>query len=197
MSRLGGVEGNERLTDSLALVLFALLGLEALTTLDLSGYLAVHIFLGLLLLPLVSLKVASTAWRAGRYYGGSHEYRAKGPPRLVPRLLAPPLVAATTLLFATGVAFLATGRRGGLLLTLHAASFAVWGGIMVVHVLWYLPRVARHGLADWLRPFPGGSLRRALVLGGVVVGAVVALATYSVQDSWLDRPHHHDHHRAR
>ena len=53
MRRLGGVDGNERLTDELALVLLILLVLEAATTLDLSAYLAVHIFLGLVLLPAV------------------------------------------------------------------------------------------------------------------------------------------------
>jgi CheY-like chemotaxis protein len=121
------VEGNERLTDALALVLLILLGVEAATTLDLSAYLAVRIFLGLLLLPAVSLKLASTGWRAARYYAGPSEHRSKGPPRILLRLLAVPLVASTLVLFGTGVAFLVTGRGSGILLDLHAGSFAVWG----------------------------------------------------------------------
>jgi hypothetical protein len=40
---------------------------ETLTTLSLRSYLPVHIFLGLLLLPPVALKLASTGWRFLRY----------------------------------------------------------------------------------------------------------------------------------
>jgi hypothetical protein len=62
----GGSEGNERLTSTIGLALLALFAVEAATTLSLSTYLNVHIFLGLLLLPAVSLKLASTGWRAIR-----------------------------------------------------------------------------------------------------------------------------------
>jgi hypothetical protein len=197
IGRLGGIEGNQRLTEALALMLFVLLAVESATTLDLSAYLAAHIFLGLLLLPAVSLKLASTGWRATRYYTGAADYRSKGPPSLLLRLLAPPLVAATVVLFGTGVAFLVTGRGGGLLLTLHAASFAVWGAIMAVHVLSYLRRVLSDGLADWQpqRALPGARLRQTLLFGSLVAGAALALATLPSQSTW--RSHHHDHHHDR
>jgi hypothetical protein len=194
---LGGVEGNQRLTEALALVLFVLLAGESATTLDLSAYLAVHIFLGLVLLPAVSLKLASTGWRATRYYTGAAAYREKGPPSPLLRLLAPPLVVATVVLFGTGVAFLVTGTGGGLLLTLHAASFAVWGVIMVVHVLSYSVRVLRGALADWQpqRALAGARLRQTLVFGSLLAGAALALTTLPAQSAW--RSHHHDHHRDR
>jgi hypothetical protein len=178
---------------ALALVLLILLGLETVTTLDLSAYLPVHIFLGLALLPAVSLKLASTGWRAARYYTGSVAYRSLGPPRMLLRLLAPPFMAATVILFGTGVAFLVTGRSGGLLLTLHAAGFVVWGVLMVVHVLAYLPRVLTDGLADWRqrRALAGARSRRMLLIASLAAGLVVALATYSVQSYWLS--HHHRH----
>ena len=54
----GGHAGNDRLTSSVGLVLFVLLTVEALTTLALSSYLSVHMFLGLLLLPPIVLKLA-------------------------------------------------------------------------------------------------------------------------------------------
>ncbi len=189
----GGLEGNERLTDAVALVLLVLLALEAATTLDLSAYLAVHLFLGLLLLPAVSLKLASTGWRAARYYTGPSDYRTKGPPRILLRVLAVPLVAATLVLFGTGVAFLVTGDGGGILLELHVVSFGVWGVIMVVHVLAYLPQVLRHGLADWQprHALAGAGPRRALVVGSLAAGAVLAVASYPAQTAWLS--HHHDH----
>jgi hypothetical protein len=59
---LGGADGNERLSVALGVPLVVLLALEVLTTLDLPSYLSVHMFLGLVLLPAVSLKVASTSW---------------------------------------------------------------------------------------------------------------------------------------
>jgi len=66
-----GPAGNHRLTSSVGLVLLLLLGVEALTTLALHSYLSLHIFLGLLLLPPLAIKLASTGWRFVRYYTGS------------------------------------------------------------------------------------------------------------------------------
>jgi hypothetical protein len=189
-SRGGGVEGNERLTSTVGLVLVVLLVVEAATTLSLSTYLPVHIFLGLVLLPAVSLKLASTGWRAFRYYAHSPSYRLAGPPRLAMRLLAPLLVAATVVLFGSGVAFLVSGDRGGALLSIHAVSFGVWGVLMIVHVLVYLRLAVRRGLADWraaTRAADGATPRRALLGAAVAAGVVVALATYPAQTAWLAR----------
>ncbi len=184
----GGPEGNERLTSTIGLALLALLAVEAATTISLSTYLNVHVFLGLLLLPAISLKLASTGWRALRYYSGSRRYRVLGPPLLVMRLLAPLLVAATLVLFGSGVAFLVTGDRGGTLLTIHAVSFGVWGVLTIVHILVYLRRALHLGLADWravTRSAEGASLRRRLLVGSLAVGIAVALATYPIQTAWL------------
>jgi hypothetical protein len=169
----GGPEGNERLTSTVALVLVILLVVEAATTLALHSYLPVHIFLGLLLLPPVALKLASTGWRFVRYYTGSAPYRLKGPPELWLRLLAPLLIASTVVLFGTGVAFLVAGRGGGLLLSVHAVSFGIWGVLMIVHVLAYLTRVLRHGLADWRPAIPGhgGPGRRCRRRSRYILGA--------------------------
>ena len=67
-ARYWGPPGNERLTISTGLALLVLLAVETLTTLSLRSYLRVHMFLGLLLLPPVALKLASTGWRFLRYY---------------------------------------------------------------------------------------------------------------------------------
>jgi hypothetical protein len=194
----GGPEGNERLTSTVGLILVVLLVVEAATTLSLSSFLPVHIFLGLLLLPPIVLKLASTGWRFVRYYTGSKPYRLKGPPELLLRLLAPALVASTVVLFGTGVAFLIVGRGGGLLLTAHVVSFVIWGVLITVHVLAYLRHVLRHGVADWrpaARSLAGAKLRRYAVAGAVAAGVVVGLGTYSVQTAWLSsrRHHHHEH----
>jgi membrane protein implicated in regulation of membrane protease activity len=124
---------------STGLILLVLLAVETLTTLALRSYLPVHIFLGLLLLPPVGLKLASTGWRFMRYYTRNKPYRLEGPPRLLLRVLAPLLVASTLTLFGSGVALLIVGHGGGLLLGLHAVSFGVWGVVMIVHVLAIYP----------------------------------------------------------
>src|SRR5579862_573502 len=112
-ARAAGPQGNERLTCSTGLVLLVLLAIETLTTLALRTYLNVHLFLGLLLLPPVTLKLASTGWRFARYYTRNESYVLAGPPRLLLRMLAPLLVASTLGLFGTGVAMIVVGHRGG------------------------------------------------------------------------------------
>jgi hypothetical protein len=195
---VGGTDGNERLTSTVGLVLIVLLVVEAATTLALSSLLHMHLFLGLLLLPIV-LKLASTGWRFIRYYTGSAPYRLKGPPDLLLRMLAPLLVGATFVLFGTGVAFLIAGHGGGILLTAHVVSFVIWGVLMIVHVLAYLRHVISRGVADWrpaARAVAGAKLRRYVVAGALAAGIVVGLGTYSVQTAWLSRRGHHHHERA-
>jgi hypothetical protein len=193
--RAAGPEGNKRLTTSIGLVLLALLGTEALTTLRLRSYLPVHIFLGLLLLPPVVLKLASTGWRFVRYYTHSPSYRHEGPPQLLLRVLAPVLVVSTLSLFGTGVALLIVGHGDGTLNSLHGISFGVWGVVMIVHVLAYIARTLRVGTDDWRRracdSVAGARTRRALVASAILIGVALALATYSAQRAWLN--HRHDH----
>ena len=201
VARAWGPPGNERLTTSTGLVLLVLLAVETLTTLSLRSYLPVHIFLGLLLLPPVALKLASTGWRFLRYYSGNKAYRHEGPPRLLLRVLAPLLVASTLTLFGSGVAMIVVGHGGGLLLSVHAVSFGVWGVLMIVHVLAYIARTLRLGPADWLpgaeRVVAGLRSRRAALAGALLAGAIIALATYPTQQAWLSHRHEHrDRHAA-
>jgi len=194
-ARAWGPAGNERLTTSTGLVLLILLAVETLTTLSLRSYLPVHIFLGLLLLPPVALKLASTGWRFIRYYTRNKLYRREGPPSLLLRMLAPLLVASTLTLFGSGVALIVAGHGGGLLLSLHAVSFGVWGVLMIVHVLAYIARTLRVGPADWLphaeQVVAGARSRRAALGGAVLAGAIVALATYPAQQTWLSHRREH------
>jgi hypothetical protein len=196
-ARAWGPPGNERLTTSIGLVLLVLLGIETLTTLALHSYLSEHIFLGLLLIPPVALKLASTGWRFFRYYTNSKPYRLEGPPRLPLRLLAPLLVLSTLTLFGSGVALIIVGHGGGPLLQLHAASFAVWGILIAIHILAYLTRLLRVGLADWRHhtapSVTGARSRRAALLGALLAGLLLALTTYPAQDAWLDHHHQHPH----
>ena len=145
----------------------------------------------------MALKLASTGWRFARYYRRNEPYRLAGPPRPMLRILAPFLVASTLLLFGTGVAMLIEGHGGGELRTLHTFSFIAWGALIGVHVLAYLARIVHDGSADWRRPagavVAGVRSRRALLVGSLLAGVVVALATYSTQQSFLSHRHHHHH----
>jgi hypothetical protein len=125
----GGTEGNARLIGLTGLVLLVLLAVEGVTILDIVPLLSVHVFVGLLLIPPVALKLAATGYRLVRYYTRAAEYVRKGPPLLLMRMIvAPGLVAATLVLFATGVTLLAVGPSGAIVLGLHKASFIVWLG---------------------------------------------------------------------
>ena len=196
----GGPEGNERLTAATAAVLFVLLAAEGVTIVFLRPLLSAHVFIGMLLIPPVALKVASTGWRFVRYYSGDRGYREKGPPLLPLRLLAPLVVASTVSLFATGVALLVVGPGRGFVLGLHKASFAVWLVTTGLHVLAHLRRVPGLAALDWRRRDPrpvGGSFaRRTLLAGTLVAGAILAIATARYAQPWVHWAavfHGHDH----
>ena len=59
----GGSEGNARLTGMTGAVLILLLAAEGATILRIRGLISVHIFFGMLLIPPVLLKLASTGYR--------------------------------------------------------------------------------------------------------------------------------------
>lgn len=107
----GGSAGNAQLTAAVATVLLVLLAVEGATLLNLRSLLTVHAFVGMLLIPVVVLKLASTGWRMVRYYARAEEYVRHGPPHVVLRVLVGPVVVASTAtLFGTGVALLAAGQ---------------------------------------------------------------------------------------
>lgn len=184
----GGPDGNERLTAASAAVLFLMLAAEGVTILSIRQLLSVHVFIGMLLVPPVALKLASTTWRFVRYYRGSRPYREKGPPLLPLRLLAPVVVASTVAVFVTGIALLIQGPGRGIVLGLHKASFVVWLVATGVHVLAYLSRVPRLAAADWssrASTVPGSLARRSLLAGVVTAGAILAVSTVQYAGPWL------------
>lgn len=161
-----------------AVVLLVLLFLEGLTLLGVRQHLNIHVFVGMLVLPPVLVKIGSTTWRFARYYGGSPAYRRKGPPPVILRLLGPALVVVTVLMFGSGVALVLTPRSGGSqLLFIHKASFVLWFGAMVIHVLGHLAETARLAPLDFVRrtrsQVAGASARQWLVVASLVLGAVL------------------------
>jgi hypothetical protein len=180
----GGSAGNEQLTAIVATLLLVLLAAEGVTILGIGSLMTWHAFIGVLLIPVVALKIASTGWRMLRYYLRGEEYVRRGPPDLVLRLLvAPVLVASTIVVFSTGVALLALGQTQGLLVGLHKASFVVWAGAFGLHLLTRLTTL----LPGLRQRLPGLALRAALITGALAAGIVLATATLPAADHLQDR----------
>jgi hypothetical protein len=168
-------------------LLLVLLAAEGATLMSMHSLLAMHVFIGMLLVPPVALKLAATGWRFFRYYGGRRDYVRKGAPAPLMRFLVAPVVVVSTLgLFGSGVALVAAGPGHPLLLGLHKASFAVWFLAMSAHVLAYVLRIPALVGADLGRRerLPGVTPRRWLVAGALVTGATLAWATLPLVDPW-------------
>jgi len=181
---VGDSAGNEQLTLAVAALLLLLLAVEGTTLLNVRSLLTVHAFVGMLLIPVIALKTASTGWRFLSYYRGGEEYVKRGPPHVVLRLLvAPVLMLSTFVLFSTGVVLLARDQTSGTIVGLHKASFIVWLGAASLHVLAHLLRLP--GL--WRLRAPGVALRAVLVGASLVAGAMLATATLPAADRLQDR----------
>jgi hypothetical protein len=185
---VGGSGGNQQLTALVAAILLLLLAVEGATLLQIRSLLTVHAFVGMLLIPVVGLKLASTGWRMLRFYLGGEDYVRLGPPHIVLRVLvAPVLVLSTVVLFGTGVALLVLGQTHGTVVGLHKASFVVWVGAAGLHVLAHAPK-----LPGLLRSRAGGTARRLTLVATVIVaGVVLATATLPSADRLQDRATSH------
>jgi hypothetical protein len=203
----GGTTGNERLTAATGVLLLAPLAVIGVTLLSLRSLLSVHLFVGMLLIPPVLLKMASTGYRFMRYYTHNPTYVRKGPPQVLLRALAPLVVLSTVVVLASGVVLLFAGPSSrNTLLPIHKISFIAWAAVTALHLLGHLP-----GLGSTLRPDYGpraqltgaqlssdvtGRAGRFLALGGALVaGVVLAVVLIPEFGPWLHSSgvFHHDH----
>jgi hypothetical protein len=188
----GGAAGNERLTALSGMVLLALFAAEGVTILSVRRLLTLHFFLGMLLIGPVVLKACSTIYRFLRYYGRAAEYRRKGPPALLLRLLGPVVLLTSVSVIGTGVMLAVTGPGARMWLLLHKASFVLWFGAMTVHVLahvWRLPRLARGDLASKAgrratEVLAGRAARWLLLTASVLAGLLLAVLTIHRAGAW-------------
>lgn len=185
-----GAEGNARLTAVNAAVLLVLLAAEGFTVLGVRQMLTPHVFIGMVLVPPVLLKCASTLWRFGRYYAGAPAYRRKGPPPVLLRLLGPAVVLLTLVLLISGVALLLVSRaQMPFLLKVHKASFILWFGAMAVHVLGHLAEVARLAPRDWLRrsrrEVAGAGARQWLTAASLIAGVLLGYLLIGRVGPWI------------
>lgn len=202
----GGIDGNEQLTATAGVILIVLFAVLGVTILRIGQLLWLHLFLGLLLLGPVLLKVASTAYRFTRYYLRAAIYLTKGPTMLALRAMGPAFVAATVVVFVTGIVLLYEGPRNRATpLLIHKASFVVWLGLLGLHLLAHVPglprslRAVRLGAGDSLEQTGSdGSAGRWIALVGALVGgavlAIVLIPHFSVWTAPGALPHHHHRH---
>jgi hypothetical protein len=195
----GGTIGNERLTALTGAALLILLAILGITILQLRPLLSVHLFLGMLLIPPVLLKLASTGYRIVRYYTRDGAYRLRGAPPTALRVLGPVVVLTTFVVFASGVVLLFVGPSSrGVLLPLHKVSFIAWLVFTGVHVLAHAPTVLR-ALGEETGRLPGepavaGRDGRALALtGALAAGVVLAVLLVPEFSAWLSWSAHHFH----
>jgi hypothetical protein len=179
----GGPRGNRHLTAVLGALLLAGIVAELATlVLGLQQTLTLHIALGVALIPVVLLKLASTGWRMIRYYTRAPAYRAEGPPRPFLRGIAPLVVGSTLALLGSGVGLVVAGPQAHFFRALHSASFAIFLLVVGAHALAHLPKLRRFAFADRAQ---GHALRRAAVGFALVSGGAVAVAAAQSAGPWV------------
>jgi hypothetical protein len=194
----GATTGNELLSATAGGMLIVLLAVIGLTIVALRPLLAVHLFVGTLLIGPVALKLCSTGYRFVRYYTGNPSYRRKGPPALPLRLIAPIVVLSTVVVLASGVALLFAGPGSrDTLLPIHKVSFIIWVAFTGLHVLAHLPTMLRgirtdYGRSPQLSAYVDGRAGRAFSLAGALTGGVVlAILVIPQFGPWLHANHLH------
>ena len=168
------VTGNLILTSHAGLILLFALVLLYLSGLAFTPLRPVHFALGFALIPILVVKLASTAWRAIGYYFHRDAYRAAGPPWLLPRMIALPLAVAAVLATASGVVLWSEGSDHGTWAAVHIDSVIALGIVVVVHLAVYLRKAVRasaKSLAATTVTRPEHVIVWALLLG-LVAGAI-------------------------
>jgi hypothetical protein len=193
-------DGNARLTALVGAFLLAPVAVEVATILlGVHLFMSWHVFFGLALIPAVLLKLASTGWRFARYYTRSEAYVEHGAPRLAMRLLAPVFVAATVVLFASGIAMgLLHGHALVVARQLHGPASVVWLILFGLHALVYLRQALTGSRSDLLgtrSSVPGRRARGWLLAAVAVCGVIVGAATVPAQHRWVALRHDHRGHR--
>ena len=181
------VDGNARLTGMSGAVLLVVLAVEGVTVVDVGGMLALHVFVGLFVIPVVCVKLGSTGFRFYHYYRGIEAYRQRGPPHPILRIAGPVVVVTTLVIIASGIATLAVGpRHREPWLTVHQGSFAAWFVVTTVHVL-------GHALETWRftreevggnPPLPRRGARFAVIAISLAIGLVLGILSLRWTGAW-------------
>jgi hypothetical protein len=181
-ARPRGVRTNAQVTGMLGAALLVGFAAEGFTILlGVRSTLASHIFIGMVTIPAVMLKLATTTYRFARYYLGDPAYVDRGPPPWLLRLVGPIVALSTVALLGTGVAdaydYPSRQLAGGA----HKVAFVVWFGAMTVHVLGHLRETPKLAFGGWTAP-PSDVLVKITALGSTLIMGV-ALGVWSL--GWM------------
>jgi hypothetical protein len=197
-----GRADNARLVALTGFAILVLLPVPYGTALFLDVLWRVHYFSGLMLIPLLAVKLTGTGWRAVRYYIGDGAYRLDGPPHPMPRLTAPILVASAGVLFASGIVMMLGADRFGPWSTIHNGSAIIFTGALGLHLLahlWDTPGdvvadVAPRLVVARVETVPRARRRVAITVVAFVAGLTIAAIAMPSAQWTAPRPgsHHHD-----
>ena len=183
-----GVEGNARLTGMAGAVIFALLAIEGFTIRGVGGHLTLHVFIGMMLIPLIVLKSVSTGYRIVQYYRGNGAYVRRGAPPLLLRVLGPFVIFLSIAVVGTGILAIVSGR-GTRWLLIHKLTFIAWFVVMTVHVLGHFIETTHLAVADVTgeRRISGRTQRVLVILTALLLGIALGIGTRGLVNDW----HHH------
>jgi hypothetical protein len=174
------VEANARLTASAGMVILILLLAELVTVvLGAVNVLSLHVAIGLILVPPVLVKLASTTWRMVNYYLAAAAYEHRGPPPTLARVLGPILSLAIVLVLASGGALiLGPSSLHRTALQVHRVTPYLALILIVAHLATHLTKALRLAARDWVNRQGATFLVRArwtVIVGSVLLGALFAL----------------------
>jgi hypothetical protein len=200
-----GTESNARLTVDAALVLLVLFAVQIATVLiGVRAHLALHVVIGLILVPPLAIKVSAVSWRFLQYYRHNEAYVRKGAPPPALRVIGPVLIIATLVLVASGMVQILAPRAfngpRGVIYDVHVVSFVLWIPLVLFHVIRHAPDVRRLASGDVRRvtraAAPGANFRQLAVLACLAAGLALALTldghvhTYKNLSSHTQGPGH-------
>ena len=190
------VEANARLTGTAGIVILLLLIAELVTVvLGAASVLSLHVAIGLILVPPVLVKLASTTWRMVNYYLGAAAYQHRGPPPTLARVLGPILSAAIVLVLISGIALiLGPSSLHRAALSVHKVTFYLALLLIVWHLAMHLSQTLGLAARDWVNRRSAALVVRArwtAIGGSVLFGALLAVTLAGHAESYM----HHYHGR--
>jgi uncharacterized membrane protein YtjA (UPF0391 family) len=157
-----------------------------------ASVLSLHVAIGLILVPPVLVKLATTTWRMVNYYIGAATYTHRGPPPTLARILGPILSLAIVLVLISGIALiLGPSSIHHSALQVHKVTFYLALLLIVVHLAMHLTKAVRLLARDWVNRRGPALLTRArwtAIVGSIVLGALLALALAGHAEPYL---HHY------
>ncbi len=184
-----------RLTSLLGILLFLLLAVEGISVPIISKLLTLHVLVGMILVPVMALKIGVTSYRFSQYYMKKQDFVSAGPPWMPLRIIAPIIILSTIVMMFSGIELALTGPTGlsfSLWKPLHEASFVLWFILMVPHVFAYLLRATNTSYRELIRLRSKDSKastsswnRSTLVLIALGIGVGLGLRFIPYANTWI------------